>query len=220
MKIEMHFHPSGGSCCANGKNEIAIEKCLKAGYDGVLATTHYCGFHYNDYPGATHKEKVDYFFKVYDEFYALATAKGLKVFLGAEVACSPTETEYILIGFDRKFLYNNPPLFNLTQEELFKIACDNGFFMYQAHPFRQAGVVLGNPKFMHGAESYNGHYKHENRNDLAKEFCLKNGLLELSGTDYHHDDQPFTAGIITNYPVNDEKELIKCIFNKDYKIIE
>ena len=104
MKIETHFHAFGGSRCADGNNELAVEKYLQAGYDGVVVTTHYCLSYYVWYSPLSHKEKMDYFFKVYDDFATIANKRGLKTFFGAEVRCVPTNTEYMLLGFDRQLL--------------------------------------------------------------------------------------------------------------------
>ena len=219
MKVETHFHAFGGSHCADGNNELAVEKYLQAGYGGVVVTTHYGLGYYVWYSPLSHKEKLDYFFKVYDDFAAIANKRGLKTFLGAEVRCVPTNTEYMLLGFDRQFLYDNIPLFCYSQKQLFNLAEKNGFLMYQTHPFREK-VVAGSPEFMHGAEAFNGHYHHLNDNDRAREFCKVNGLLPLSGTDYHHDDQPVTAGIIVPDDIENEKQLVKCIFDRNYTLIE
>jgi hypothetical protein len=91
--------------------------------------------------------------------------------------------------------------------------------MYQTHPYRE-GIVLGNPKYMHGAESFNGHYHHKNNNDLAKKFCFENGLVGLSGTDYHYDIQPITAGIYIPENIENEKQLAKFYFENNIKTIE
>ena len=90
--------------------------------------------------------------------------------------------------------------------------------MYQTHPFR-TGVLNGNPEFMHGAESFNGHYHHANHNDLARAFCTENRLIGLSGTDFHHVDQPITAGIYLPEDIKTERQLADYYFEDKFKII-
>ena len=218
IKVELHSHPIGGSPCADGNTKLAVQKFIDAGYGGVVCTSHYSKPYYENFLGQTHKEKIDFFFKVYDDFAVVANEKGLKTFFGAEIRCLPTNTEYIVVGFDRAFLYDNQPLFNLSQQELFELADKNGFFMYQTHPFR-TGVIAGNPKFMHGAESFNGHYHHINNNDCAKEFCEKNNLVGVVGTDYHHDDQPLTTGINLPKSIDTEKQLAEFLRKGDFKFV-
>ena len=219
IKTETHFHAFGGSDCADGNNQTAVDKYLQKGYGAIVATTHYSKYAYDNYPQKTHKEKIDYFFKVYDDFASMANKNSIKTFFGAEIRCADCNTEFSVIGFDREFLYNNPPLFNLTQEQLFLLCEKNGFFMYQTHPFR-SGVIAGNPKFLHGAESYNGHFVYEGGNDLADKWCDENNLIKMSGTDYHHDYQPITAGIYIPFDIENEKQLAKFLLKGNLHLIK
>ncbi len=224
MKLETHCHTFNSSSCADTENQIIIDKYLKAGYGGIVATNHFSTHVYkNNLQGQSHKEKVDSFFKYIDEFCALAKKASLKAFWGVEVravdSCNSSGTEYMIYGLDRKYFYDNKPLCALTQQELFALCEKAGAFMYQTHPFR-ATVLSGDPKFMHGAEAFNGHYHHPNNNNKAEDFCAVNGLIKMSGTDYHHIDQPITAGIIVPDTVTDEKGLINTIFTKNYTLIE
>lgn len=219
IKLETHLHAIGGSVCADGNTELAVNKYKEAGYGAIVVITHYTSGCYKRYPGDTHKEKIDYFFKVYDDFAKVANAQNIKTFFGAEIRCLPTNTEYMLIGFDREFIYNNPPLFLLSQQQLFELAEENGFLMYQTHPFR-TGVTVGDPKYMHGAESFNGHYHHYNSNEVANRFCEENHLIKLSGTDYHHDDQPISAGIYIPENIGDNMDLVQFIKKNNLKLIE
>lgn len=219
IKLETHCHVIGGSWCAVAQSKTTVERYKKLGYKAIAVTTHLAPPYYNWYPSDTHKGKIDYFFGVYDGFSALAKEQGIKTFYGAEVLVKDIYSEYIVIGFDREFLYDNPPLFELTQKELFELVNKYNLFMYQTHPYRE-GIVLGNPKYMHGAESFNGHYHHKNNNDLAKKFCFENGLVGLSGTDYHYDIQPITAGIYIPKEIETEKQLAKFYFENNIKTIE
>lgn len=222
MKLETHCHTFGTSSCADTKNEIIIEKYLKAGYGGIVATNHFSVHAYNGYfPGATHKEKVDSFFAFIDEFSAMCKEVNIKAFWGVEVRTPfPKEvsgTEFMVYGLDKKYFYDKP-LFLYSQQELFELCEKTGAFMYQTHPFRR-GVVAGDPNFMHGAEAFNGHYHHPNNNEIAQKFCKENSLIEMSGTDFHHVDQPITAGIIIPDDVKDESKLVQIIKNREYTSI-
>lgn len=221
IKLETHSHVIGTSKCADCDMDLMIKKYKEKGYGGITVVNHMHPVYINTYPGETLKEKLDYYFSVYDVFSEKCKKEGIKTFLGTEVLinCKEGHAEYILIGFDREFIYNNVPLYTLNQEELFRLADENGVFMYKAHPFRTKEIT-GDPKFMHGAESFNGHYHHVNNNDDALDFCEKNNLVKLSGTDFHHPDQPITAGICISSDINDEKSLVKAILNGEYTLIE
>ena len=218
IKLETHCHIRGLSHCADGDDFLMLTKYKKAGYSGIVAVSHYskdvCEKYYK---GKTYKEKIDYFFKTYDDFSSLAKSYDIKTFCGAEVRLKKDGQEYMILGFDRKFLYDNE-LYNLTQEELFKLAEKHGVFVYQTHPFRD-GVLAGNPIYLHGAEGFNGHYHHDNHNEKAQKFCEDNNLISLSGTDYHHDDQPVTAGIYIPKEIQTDKQLVEFILKNKFNII-
>ena len=193
IKIEAHCHSFGGSYCALCTNEEIVKTYQSLGYGGVVLTNHYSISQVqNEYAGLSDSQRVDAFFALYESLKSCGEKVGFKVFYGIEVRCVPTETEYMVIGFDKKFLYDNPNLHLLSQEQLFKLCQNENAFMYQTHPFR-AGVKCGNPKYMHGAECFNGHFHHVNYNAVANDFCEKNNLIKMYGTDFHENDQPVTS---------------------------
>lgn len=222
IKLETHCHSLGGSGCAKCEPQYIIEKYAKEGYGGIVLTNHYCKVCYDEYPGRTHKQKLDFYFSLYNEFENQCKSFGLKSFLGAEVRAVTQDFEYkefMLYGFDEKLFYDNPPLFNLNQKQMFEFALDNGLLMYQTHPFR-VGVNLGDPRFMHGAESFNGHINHINNNELADAFCNAYKLVKMSGTDYHDPDQIITGGIYIPENVNTETQLEDYILSGKAELIE
>ena len=91
--------------------------------------------------------------------------------------------------------------------------------MYKSHPFR-TGEVFDNPLNMHGAESFNGHFHHKNNNDIAEKLCEQNNLIKMSGTDYHHNGQPITAGIFIPKEIETDQQLVEYIFKNNFKRIE
>jgi hypothetical protein len=45
-------------------------------------------------------------------------------------------------------------------------------------------------------------------------------LIGLSGTDYHHPDQPVTAGIYIREDIFDNKDLVKYLFENKFELIK
>ena len=223
IKLETHCHSKGGSRCAKCDPDYIIKRYVDEGYGGIVLTNHYCASCCDDeYPGDEQKEKLDYYFSLYHDFKDKCEKAGLKCFLGAEVRAITLDFEYkefMLYGFDEKFLYDNKPLYYYNQKELFEIAEKNGLFMYQTHPFR-IGVNLGDYRYMHGAEAFNGHVNHRNNNELAHAFCETFNLVKMSGTDYHDEGQPIKGGIIIPETVNTDKELVEFLFSGKAELIE
>ena len=220
IKLETHCHTKGASPCADGDFTLLAEKYAKDGYGGVVITNHMSEYSYTCLLGNNHKEKIDYYFQSYYTAKEELNKLGLKTFWGIEVRAfylAGEFAEYIIYGLKEKDLYDNAPLCTLTQKELFEFAEKRGGFMYQAHPFR-TGVTCGNPKYLHGAEAFNGNFGHFNYNNLAEEFCKKNNLIQMSGSDYHHDAQPPTAGIFVPENISDETGLKDFIMNNSFDL--
>lgn len=218
IKLETHCH-SAGSWCATCGLEGLIEDYKRANYGGVVITNHYSEYEFKKHGFNNQRDYAKYYLDLIDKAMDLGEKKGIKVFYGAEVKLNERLTEYVLYGFTSEFLLDNANLYEFSQEQLFKIANQNDMLMYQSHPFRE-GVKVGNPKFMHGAEYFNGHFHHVNNNALAREFCEKNNLIKLSGTDFHDKDQPITAGIYIPKSINDSFELTRYIQNSEFSLIE
>ncbi len=218
MKVELHCHTDGSSC-ADYTIEGIINDYLKAGYGGIVATNHYANLEYVRQGFSCPQDYAKAFLSWIEDAERVGKEKNIKIFYGMEVRLTYNHTEFMLYGFEKNFVLENPEIYNLTQEQLFELANKHNIFMYQTHPFRD-GVVVGNPKYMHGAEYFNGHYHHNNNNSLAKEFCEKNNLIKVVGTDFHHDDQPITTAVLVPDDIKDSIELTKYIRTNKFDTIE
>ena len=218
MKVEMHCH-TDGSTCADYTIQGVVADYKRAGYGAIVVTNHYAYKEYVRQGSSTPIEYAKRFLSWIEDAQNAGKEQNLKIFFGMEVRLKYNNTEYMLYGFEKKFVLENPELYNLTQEQLFDLANQNDIFMYQTHPFR-VGVVAGDPRFMHGAECFNGHYHHFNNNKLAKEFCENNKLVKVVGTDFHHDDQPITTAILVPDEINDSIELTKYIRENKFNTLE
>ena len=168
IKLETHCHTFGTSICADNDDVNTIDRYVEAGYGGIIATNHFSrGAYYDWCKGETQKEKIDSLFETIDAFKEKCNNRGLKCFWGLEIRRSVDGgyQEFTIIGLPRKVFYKEPLIYTYSQTELFALANEYGAFMYQTHPFRD-GVVLGDPKYMHGAEAFNGHYHHDNNHSL------------------------------------------------------
>lgn len=218
IKLETHAH-TGGSYCADWTTENIILEYKKAGYGAIVVTNHYCKNSFDIYSDRTDKGYVDYFFDLIYQAQEFGKKYGLKIFYGLETRLLCINTEFMLYGFDKEFLHRYPKLYDLTQKELFDLSKEYNLFMYQTHPFRD-GVTAGDPQYLHGAESFNGHYHHRNKNALANEFCDRYNLIKMSGTDFHHADQPITAGIYIPDDINTNRELTDYLLKGNFERIE
>lgn len=223
IKIETHCHSLGASVCAKATNEQIVKNYIKNGYGGLILTNHYSEGAFSTFPEGDDKVKAEYFMGLMDGLKEYAKPFGLKIFTGIEVRSKVDDQEYMIIGFDNDFLIENADLYKKNQKELFELANKHGLYMGQTHPFRSSGkhlVVCGDPRYLHGAEAFNGHFHHVNNNQKAKEFCKGNNLIQLSGSDYHDQTQPIIGGILVPDSVCTDSQLVQCLFDKKHIIIE
>ena len=97
-------------------------------------------------------------------------------------------------------------------------AKENGFLLYQAHPFRN-GITITNPDLLFGIEVQNTHPRHDSRNDIALAWAEKYGLHKIAGSDCHQIQDVGTSAIVTEETVQNEKDLVEIMKNDRYTII-
>jgi len=223
MRIEMHIHTSEVSPCADCTAAEAVRRCVAKGYDAMVVTNHFnedasraVMGHLADWPA-----RVDHFLRGYKAARAAAPA-GFLVLLGMELRFMERGvSEYLVYGFDEKFLYDNEGIDRLDIQRFSQIARKNGLLVAQAHPFRW-GMTLTRAEFLDGMEIYNGNAHHESHNDFAALWARKHGLLPLSGSDYHGGDTGdgvAPGGIRLREPVKNERELVKAIKERRYTVL-
>ncbi len=217
IKLEPHCHTLYGSYCGLADAETIVRRYLENGYKALVVTNHYYKSAFDSYKGDNKKEKLDFYFSLYENVKELGDKQGLKVFLGAEVFVE-NQNDYLLFGFDRSLFYDNKPLYEFNQKEMFDLAEKHGLFFAQAHPFRNGVKAVGDPRYMHGVERFNGHYHHVNNNEKTAAFCDENNLIGFAGTDFHTPVQPITAGIFVPDNIDDEKQLVECLFNRNFEL--
>ena len=160
--------------------------------------------------------------KKFSPFRAALEKRGMRPFLGAEVRVYDPEdyfTEFLLYGFDKVFFYDNPPLYTLTQRELFELCDGAGVFMAQSHPFRSK-IKLGYYAYMHGAEVFNGHPRPNNRNPLAELFAESYDLKKIAGSDFHEVEFVPNAGILVPENIDTDGALKAFLFAEQPALIK
>lgn len=218
IKFDLHVHSKGSSNCAQADEKTIIYDYKNAGYGGIVITNHFSAPKFKNFMlGETYIDKVDYFLSLFERVKKEGEKNGIKVLCGVEIEDN-LGVEYILVGFEKSFLYSEKPLYEFSQQELYNMCDKKGIFMYQTHPFRN-GVTCGNPKYMHGVEAFNGHFHHLNNNEYAKAFAENNNLIKLAGIDYHQPCQPLTAYTLVPETVNDEVSLAKYLFSGQAKYV-
>ncbi len=177
MRIEMHVHTSEGSPCARVEAKNIVKAYSEAGYDAVIITNHYDNELLKDF-GKTDKEKIERYLLGYYNAKKVENEYGILVMLGLEIRLEPGEEDFLIYGIDEQFLFDNPNLCLMSQEEIFKLCHRYGGVFYQAHPFREP-CVPKHPEWLDGVEM-NQRPHSGNHNEKLKEWLKDYPRLKLT----------------------------------------
>ena len=217
FKTELHCHSNNISLCAQVSCADVVKKFTEAGYTTLVLTNHL-----NDYTMEHHasswEEFIDKFYNAYMELKKEADGR-LNILFGAELRFKENINDYLLFGVTREFLLAHPEIFSLNPEKLSPILRENNILFVQAHPFRN-GMTVINPRFLDGVEIFNGHMGHDSRNEIAEAWAKKYNLIATSGTDFHYNDVPANAGILTSEEITSTTQLVEILKSGDFTHIK
>jgi predicted metal-dependent phosphoesterase TrpH len=218
FKTELHCHSKGVSTCARVGEQEIIERYVSAGYSTLVLTNHFSDYIYTAQGMENWEQFIDLFTSEYEKIKRAADGK-LNVLLGAELRFDGAFNDYLLFGFDEKFLREHPYLYKTTVGEFHELCKERGYLLIQAHPFRN-GMLVISPDKIDGVEVFNGHLGHDSRNDLACLWAEKYNLIKTSGTDFHYPNVPVNGGITTERAVQTMSELTEILKSGNYQLIK
>lgn len=210
--LETHFHTPKTSHCGSVPANESVPKYIEAGYDGICVTDHYYRewFYEDRFAGMDWADKVEVWLEGYRSVAKAAEGTNLKVILGVELRFTDHINDHLVYGVDEQFLKDHPEMYNMTVAEFYTFANAHGLFFAQAHPFRVM-CKPRDPKCLHGVEVFNGNKRHNSYNDTSNSFAEENGLVKLSGSDFHEWEDLGRGGIYLDKMPADSKELAKML---------
>ena len=191
-KFETHAHTSEISPCAQVKACDVIKEYHDNGYSGIVITDHVGGWSFDVMSGSW-KDKIDKLIKTYDIAQNTGQKLGIRVLFGIELALGEPFRDYLVYGIDYEFLYESEYLYCMNNKEFFKIAQENNYLLFAAHPFRYPKNTMDS-RYLHGVEVYNGNKRHNSHNEDALAWAKKHNKIQISGSDFHEYGD-ITAGI-------------------------
>ncbi len=215
-KTELHAHSCEVSPCADLTVEEVVERYIAAGYTSLMLTNHYCDYVMEN-AGKSWEEKITHYLSAYRKMKEYAGER-LHILLGCELRFTENENDYLIFGLDEEFLIPHPDLHTRSLKGFSRLARDHGLLVIWAHPFRNR-MMMVDPHYLDGIETYNGHPGHDSRNPLADAFARRYGLLRTSGSDFHHIYSAEAGGILTEEPITSMEQLVEVIRNGDCDLI-
>ena len=206
MLMDLHAHSSGISRCCLLPYSAIIDEAKAMGIDGLVLTNHYTKEYLDGRAPAVLAHE-------YAEEYRLAKAYGdavgVTVLFGIEISAAKHDYFHLLFyGVEEDFIEAYPEIYDLTQEELYRLAEEKGALLIQAHPFRGSTHPL-DPAYLHGMEINCHPIYGTSRYDDVAEIAVDHGLLLTCGGDYHADAYRPLCGVMVPDTVKTSRALVE-----------
>lgn len=137
-RYETHLHTSPVSKCARATVRETLEFYKNKGYDGVFLTNHFLDGNINIDGSLPYEEKVKFYLSDYEEAKKLEAEIGIKVFFGVEISYGGTD--FLIYGLDGDWYLSHPEIMDMKKSDELQFMRENGAFVIQAHPYREAKI--------------------------------------------------------------------------------
>jgi len=229
-KYETHCHTSPVSRCGRASAADTVGFYSRFGYDGIFITNHFLDGNINHEARVLpYRDQIDYYFSDYEEGARIGSETGLKVFPGVEL--SYKGTDFLIYGLDKDWYKAHPEILDMTKTEELAFMMEEGAFVIQAHPYREANYINHIrlfPRSVHGAEVINSSQAWTS-NEMAEIYADKYGLLKTAGSDNHYAGdifaklkeqgyRPEIAGVCCDTELESVHDYISCVRTGKSKI--
>ena len=211
----MHCHTGCTSRCGRVEPERIVELYKEKGYNGIVVTDHYSPLTF--IPNWNPQKQIDFYLEGYRRMKA-AAGDDFTVLLGMELRHYASGNDYLIYGVTEDFLYNAGNLMMKSVRQMRKFCDENGWLLYQAHPFRPYIVRVGVMKYLDGVEVYNGKCNGK-ENGKSFEWAKENGKLMVSGSDFHTEKNLAKGGIITETPIKSNDDLLSILKSGQFTLV-
>lgn len=212
---ELHLHTKESSSCSKVSAKTMIENYNLKEYSTIVVTDH-CSKNKMDRLGNIpwHK-KIDYVCNGFDIAKEYGNKVSMNILLGIEITLQITDSDYLIYGISKEFLYKNEDIYEYSLEKLYDVCNKNGYLLIQAHPFRDE-IQLAPLEYIDGIEVFNGCQDEVSRNDKALKYGNTTNKILTSGSDFHQLTDLAQGGIITNHKIENSDQLLEVLKSNNY----
>ena len=212
---ETHMHTCQGSACgrATGAEQARVYK--EAGYTGIIITDHFFGGNTAIDRSLPWEERIDLFWRGYEEAREEGERIGLDVFFGLEQNIH--FDEYLIYGLTREYMKAHPEMEHWNRHQQLEEVHKAGGCVIQAHPFRMRDYMdrirLG-LRYCDGIEAANA--GNEPMDDArARLYAEEFGLLMTAGSDNHKGSGWPLYGVELEKRLTSIQDYVKIILEKE-----
>lgn len=132
---ETHLHTCIASACGKSRGYEYIPFYKNLGYSGIFVTDHFFNGNTAIPANLPWEERVNRFFKGYEEAKAEGDKQGIDVFFAWE--CRFDGDEFLVYGLDKEWLLAHPDILGWDHITHYRKVKESGGLVVQAHPFRE-----------------------------------------------------------------------------------
>lgn len=219
FKTETHLHVSEVSPCAKLSAAEMVKIYHEAGYKTLIISDHFHSYYFSLLGDLSWDEKVDRYLSGYKAAKEAAEKYSMNVLFSAEISLNGLPCDYLCYGVDESFLKKRHDLFDMTIEEFYPYAKENGITVVQAHPYRD-NYCFPTPEYVDAFEVYNTNPRHENYTEKCIELALAHNKPMTAGSDAHRIDDAALTGVLTENEICSIEDYLKALFNGELKMIK
>jgi len=185
-KYETHMHTKEASACAGSTGAEMVRAYYRAGYSGIIVTDHFFNGNSAIPAHLPWKEKVELFCRGYENALQEAEKLDFHVFFGWEY--TDNGADFLTYGLGKDFLLSHPDMLSWPIEKYLRIVRENGGFVSQAHPYREAWYIKQIrvfPEHVDAIEVRNASHTNPKFDARALELANKYSLYQTGGSDAH-----------------------------------
>lgn len=219
FRYETHLHTAPVSACGVATVEETLTYYKQLGYDGIVLTNHFLDGNIRIDQSVPYEEKIKFYFSDFERAQQLAPQIGIKVFCGVEM--SHFGTDFLVYGLDKEWYLAHPEIMDMKRNEQLDFLRQNGAYVVQAHPFREAFYINCFrlfPRNVDAVESVNANNT-DQQNEMAHLYAQHYGLKEIYGSDNHKASaQRHLAGVELDHPVASIEEFVTVLRSGQYNV--
>ena len=210
---ETHMHTCLASACGRSTGKEHARFYKDAGYTGIILSDHFFGGNTSVDRSLPWEQRIDLFWKGYEDALEEGLKIGLDVFFGLEQGFG--DDEYLIYGLSKEYMKSRPDMEHWTRAQQLKEVHAAGGCVIQAHPFRMRGymnIIRVGADFADGVEVANG--GNEQIDDArCMRFASARGLVMTAGSDNHHSPIDMPYGVELDEKLGSIQDYVKLILN-------
>lgn len=220
FQYETHLHTSEASACSLLRAADQVRYYKKAGYAGIIVTDHFFNGNSTVPCDLPWEERIDLFYRGYENAKAEGDNLDLSVFFGWETNFHGTE--FLIYGLDKAWLINHPDILLWSIEEQYKRVHEDGGYVVHAHPYRIRPYIKEVrlfPEAVDAVEVINVGNRNDQFDKQALAYAKKHKLKTTAGTDAHGYEN-CRSGMSFDHKLEDISSFIDSIRTGRYKLIK